>query len=106
MGEVKGFLKYKRRKLPYRPVEERIHDFAELSLPITPQQIHEQTARCMDCGIPFCHGAGCPLQNYIPDLNEFIYKDKWAQACELLHYTNNFPEFTGRVCPEIGRAHV
>ncbi|NIA17144.1 MAG: glutamate synthase small subunit [Planctomycetes bacterium] len=104
MGEVKGFLKYKRRKLPYRPVEERIHDFAELSLPITPEQIHEQTARCMDCGIPFCHGAGCPLQNYIPDLNEFIYKDKWAQACELLHYTNNFPEFTGRVCPALCEA--
>ena len=99
MGEVKGFLKYNRQKLSYRPVEERIHDFAELGLPITPKQTREQVARCMDCGIPFCHGAGCPLQNSIPDLNELIYKDKWAQACELLHHTNNFPEITGRVCP-------
>ncbi len=99
MGEVKGFLKHKRQEVEHRPVEERIHDFAEFDLPLTPEQIHQQTARCMDCGIPFCHGAGCPLKNCIPDLNELVYKGKWQQACELLHSTNNFPEITGRVCP-------
>jgi NAD(P)H-dependent glutamate synthase small subunit len=99
VGEIKGFLKYKRRDVRHRPVKERVHDFAELDLPLTPEQIHQQTARCMDCGIPFCHGAGCPLKNCIPDLNELVYKGKWQQACELLHSTNNFPEITGRVCP-------
>ena len=99
MGEVKGFLKYKRQEVGHRPVEQRIHDFTEIDLPLTPDQIHRQTARCMDCGIPFCHGAGCPLKNCIPDLNELVYKGKWQQACELLHSTNNFPEITGRVCP-------
>lgn len=99
MGEVKGFLKYKRQDVSHRPIEERIHDFAELDLPLTPEQIHQQAARCMDCGIPFCHGVGCPLRNYIPELNELVYKGKWRQACELLHLNNNFPEITGRVCP-------
>jgi len=99
MGEIKGFLRYERLDVPHRPVEERIHDFAELDLPLTPEQIHQQTVRCMDCGIPFCHGTGCPLKNCIPDLNELVYKGKWQQACELLHLTNNFPEITGRVCP-------
>jgi len=99
MGEVKGFLKYGRQEAGHRPAEERIHDFAEFDLPLTPEQIHQQVARCIDCGIPFCHGAGCPLQNYIPELNELVYKGKWQQACELLHLNNNFPEITGRVCP-------
>ena len=99
MGEVKGFLKYKRQEVAHRPVEERIHDFAELDLPLIPEQIHEQSARCMDCGIPFCHGMGCPLKSCIPDLNELVYKGKWHEACEMLHLTNNFPEITGRVCP-------
>jgi len=99
MGEVKGFLKYKRQEVGHRPVEQRIHDFDELDLPLTPDQIHQQTARCMDCGIPFCHGVGCPLKNSIPDINELVYEDKWEQACKLLHTTNNFPEITGRVCP-------
>jgi glutamate synthase (NADPH/NADH) small chain len=99
MGEVKGFLKYRRRQVGHRPVEERIHDFNELDLSLTPEQIHQQTARCMDCGIPFCHGVGCPLKNSIPDINELVYEDKWQQACRMLHSTNNFPEITGRVCP-------
>jgi NAD(P)H-dependent glutamate synthase small subunit len=99
MGEIKGFLKYGRQEAGHRPVEERVHDFAEFDLPLTPEQIHQQTARCMDCGIPFCHGVGCPLQNNIPQLNELVYKGKWQQACELLHLSNNFPEITGRVCP-------
>jgi len=99
MGEVKGFLKYRRQEVGHRPVGQRIHDFTELDLPLTPDQIHQQTARCMDCGIPFCHGTGCPLKNCIPDLNELVYNGKWQPACELLHSTNNFPEITGRVCP-------
>jgi glutamate synthase (NADPH/NADH) small chain len=99
MGEIKGFMKYKRQPTDYRPVEERIHDFKELELPLTPEQIQQQAARCMDCGIPFCHGMGCPLYNYIPDFNELIYQGNWREACELLHSTNNFPEITGRVCP-------
>jgi len=99
MGEVKGFLKYNRQEVGHRPVEERIHDFGELDLSLTPGQIHQQTARCMDCGIPFCHGVGCPLKNSIPDINELVYEDKWEQACQMLHLTNNFPEITGRVCP-------
>ena len=99
MGEIKGFLKYKRQELRHRLIEERVHDFAELDLPLTPEQIHQQTARCMNCGIPFCHGVGCPLKNSIPDINELVYEDKWEQACQMLHSTNNFPEITGRLCP-------
>ena len=99
MGEVKDFLKYNRQNVLHRPVEERICDFSEMDLPLSPEQIHQQVARCMDCGIPFCHGVGCPLENSIPDLNELVYKDKWQKACELLHSTNNFPEITGRICP-------
>ena len=99
MGQIKGFLKYKRQEVGHRPVEQRIQDFSELDLPLTPDEIREQAARCMDCGIPFCHGSGCPLNNSIPDFNDLIYKGRWRQACELLHSTNNFPEITGRVCP-------
>ncbi|MFH1370979.1 MAG: glutamate synthase subunit beta [Planctomycetota bacterium] len=99
MGEIKGFLRYKRQTVGHRPVEERIHDFEELDLPLTPEQIRQQAARCMDCGIPFCHGVGCPLQNSIPDINDLVYQGNWRQACEMLHSTNNFPEITGRVCP-------
>ncbi len=99
MGQIKGFLKYKRQEVGHRPVEERIRDFSELDLPLTPDEIHQQAARCIDCGIPFCHGAGCPLNNSIPDINDLIYKGRWRQACQMLHSTNNFPEITGRVCP-------
>jgi glutamate synthase (NADPH/NADH) small chain len=99
MGEPKAFLKYKRQPVGHRPVEQRIHDFNELDLPLTPDEITQQARRCMDCGIPFCHGAGCPLGNLIPDFNELIFKGQWEQACRLLHSTNNFPEFTGRLCP-------
>ncbi len=99
MGELKGFLKYKRQPVRRRMVEQRIHDFKEIDLPLTPDEIHRQAARCMDCGIPFCHGAGCPVTNLIPDINELVYKERWRQACQMLHATNNFPEITGRVCP-------
>lgn len=99
MAEPKAFLKYKRRSVGHRPIEERIHDFRELELPLTPDQIHQQAKRCIDCGIPFCHGVGCPLKNCIPDFNELVYKGRWEQACQILHWTNNFPEITGRLCP-------
>ena len=99
MAEPKAFLKYKRRPVEHRPVEERIRDFSELDLPLTPDELVQQATRCMDCGIPFCHGAGCPLGNCIPDLNELIFKGRWREACRLLHSTNNFPEITGRLCP-------
>jgi len=99
MGEIKGFMKHKREAVQHRPVEQRVKDFEELDLLLTPDQIHQQAARCMDCGIPFCHGVGCPIKNSIPDINELVYKGRWQQACEMLHSTNNFPEITGRVCP-------
>ncbi|MHC4166222.1 MAG: glutamate synthase subunit beta [Planctomycetota bacterium] len=99
MGEVKGFLKYGRRDVGHRPVAERVLDFSETDLPLTPDEIRRQAARCMDCGIPFCHGFGCPLKNSIPDMNELVYRNRWKQACDYLHSTNNFPEITGRVCP-------
>jgi len=99
MGELKGFLKYERQEVGHRSVEERVRDFNEIDLPLTPEAIRKQAARCMDCGIPFCHGAGCPVSNSIPDMNEFVYKGQWEQACRILHETNNFPEVTGRICP-------
>lgn len=99
MGEVKGFMKYQRQEVGHRPVEQRIGDYREVDIPLTPEAITQSGARCMDCGIPFCHATGCPLQNNIPDMNELVYKDHWQHACELLHSTNNFPEITGRVCP-------
>lgn len=99
MAEIKGFLKYKREKTHYRPIEQRILDYKEVELALTPDDIVQQAARCMDCGIPFCHGVGCPLGNNIPELNDMIYKGQWQRACEMLHSTNNFPEITARVCP-------
>ena len=99
MAEIKGFLKYKRKKTAYRPIEERVTDFKEVELALTPDDIIQQVARCIDCGIPFCHGVGCPLGNNIPEFNDMIYKGQWQKACELLHSTNNFPEITARVCP-------
>jgi len=99
MGEIKGFLKYNRLAAAHRPVGERIRDYKELELALTPDEIRQQAARCMDCGIPFCHGVGCPLKNFIPDINDLIYNGRWQEACEYLHSTNNFPEITGRVCP-------
>ena len=99
MGDPKGFFKYHRQAIGHRPIEERIHDFKELDIPLTPEAIVEQAARCMDCGIPFCHGAGCPLAGRIPEFNDLVYKGRWKEACENLHSTNNFPEITGRICP-------
>ncbi|MBC8379500.1 MAG: glutamate synthase subunit beta [Planctomycetes bacterium] len=99
MAKTKGFLEYKRQKVGYRPVENRVKDFQEIEIPLTPEAIKEQAARCIDCGIPFCHGSGCPVFNLIPEFNEMIYRGQWQEACENLHSTNNFPEITGRICP-------
>ena len=98
MGKVTGFLEIKRKKAPSRPVGERLHDWREVSLPYPKPELQKQAARCMDCGIPFCH-QGCPLGNIIPDWNDLVYRDKWHDAIDRLHATNNFPEWTGRLCP-------
>ena len=84
--------------MPTRPVAERLHDWREVYLPYPEPALKDQAARCMDCGIPFCHN-GCPLGNLIPDWNDLVYRDRWQAAIERLHATNNFPEFTGRLCP-------
>ncbi len=98
MAKTKGFLEYKRQKVAYRPVDDRVKDFKELEISLTPDAIYQQAARCADCGIPFCH-SGCPVANRIPEFNELVYLGRWQEACENLHSTNNFPEITGRVCP-------
>ena len=98
MGKPTGFIEIQRKKHPTRPVEERIHDWREVYLPYPTDALRGQGARCMDCGIPFCH-QGCPLGNLIPDWNDLVYTDRWQAAIERLLATNNFPEFTGRLCP-------
>jgi glutamate synthase (NADPH) small chain len=98
VGKVTGFLEIKRKKWSTRPVAERRHDWKEVYLPFPADELKRQAARCMDCGIPFCH-QGCPLGNIIPDWNDLVYREHWRDAIERLHATNNFPEFTGRLCP-------
>ena len=98
MGKLKGFLEIKRQQAPKRPVEERLKDWKEIYLPYATSDLQAQGARCMDCGIPFCH-EGCPLGNLIPDWNDLIYRGNWKEAIDRLHKTNNFPEWTGRLCP-------
>jgi glutamate synthase (NADPH/NADH) small chain len=98
MADVRGFLKYGREKTPYRPVEERLQDWRLVQDHFEPEKTLHQAARCMDCGIPFCNN-GCPLGNLIPDWNDLVFRDKWEDALQRLHSTNNFPEFTGLVCP-------
>jgi glutamate synthase (NADPH/NADH) small chain len=98
MGKPTGFLEIARKKHPARPVAERVRDWREVYLPYPEEHLKQQGARCMDCGIPFCH-QGCPLGNLIPDWNDLVYKGRWQAAIERLHATNNFPEFTGRLCP-------
>ena len=98
MGKTTGFLEIQRKKWPTRPVAERLRDWKEVYLPYPDADLQKQGARCMDCGVPFCH-QGCPLGNLIPDWNDLVYRDRWRDAIERLHATNNFPEFTGRLCP-------
>ena len=98
MGKTTGFIEIGRKKQPSRPVGERLKDWREVYLPYPDESLRQQGARCMDCGIPFCH-QGCPLGNLIPDWNDLVYRDRWQAAIERLMATNNFPEFTGRLCP-------
>jgi glutamate synthase (NADPH/NADH) small chain len=107
MGKVTGFLEFEREDRDYQPVEERIHHWHEFVLPLPEKDIREQAARCMNCGVPYCHGTntitgaptGCPVNNQIPDWNDLVYSGNWEEAARNLHSTNNFPEVTGRVCP-------
>lgn len=98
MGELGGFKKYERKQEGNIAVKERIKHYKEFTKPLHIKEQQKQGSRCMDCGIPFCH-SGCPLGNLIPDFNDLIHKGEWKQALEILHATNNFPEFTGRLCP-------
>ena len=98
MGKVTGFREYDRQVPAYQPVEERIRHWREFALPMAEGDLRTQGARCMDCGVPFCH-SGCPLGNIIPDFNDHVYQGRWRDALESLTSTNDFPEFTGRVCP-------
>jgi glutamate synthase (NADPH/NADH) small chain len=98
MGKATGFLEFRRAKQPYRPVAERVRDFRQVMRPFPDDELKQQAARCMDCGIPFCH-QGCPLGNLIPDWNDLVYRGQWQEAIDRLHATNNFPDFTGTLCP-------
>jgi glutamate synthase (NADPH/NADH) small chain len=98
MGLPTGFLEIERKDRPYEKVEKRLKSWKEFVLPLPAAEVSRQGARCMDCGIPFCHN-GCPVNNLIPDWNELVRRDRWQEALEVLHSTNNFPEFTGRICP-------
>lgn len=100
MGKPTGFMEYPRELPPRRPVEERLQDWSEIHLELPEPKLRTQGARCMDCGVPFCH-ATCPLNNSIPDWNDLVYHGRWKEAVRQLHATNNFPEFTGRICPAL-----
>jgi glutamate synthase (NADPH/NADH) small chain len=107
MGKITGFLEFERNDRDYQPVEERIKHWHEFVLPLPDDEIRQQAARCMNCGVPYCHGTntitnaptGCPVNNQIPDWNDLVYAGNWEEAARNLHSTNNFPEVTGRVCP-------
>jgi glutamate synthase (NADPH/NADH) small chain len=100
MGKVTGFLEIDRQTAKYQPASDRIRHFREFTIPMSDSEVSKQAARCMDCGIPYCHGpTGCPVNNQIPDWNDLVYNDNWDEAIRNLHSTNNFPEFTGRICP-------
>ena len=98
MGKTTGFMELERVERSYEPAKDRIKHFKEFLIPLDPKEVSKQGARCMDCGIPYCH-QGCPVNNLIPDWNDMVYNNRWKEALDLLHSTNNFPEFTGRICP-------
>ena len=98
MGKVTGFMEIERIEEGYKPVKERLKNYDEFVIALDDKQAHDQAARCMDCGTPFCNN-GCPVNNIIPDFNELVYQSDWKNAIDVLHSTNNFPEFTGRICP-------
>ena len=98
MGKPTGFLEYTRVSPSKTAATERVHHFNEFIQPFEPKELNKQAARCMNCGVPFCH-SGCPLGNIIPEFNDAVYRESWQEAYEILSSTNNFPEFTGRLCP-------
>jgi glutamate synthase (NADPH/NADH) small chain len=98
MGKPTGFLEFTREMPGKRPVQERKNDYKEFISLYSPDQLNQQASRCMNCGIPFCHH-GCPLGNIIPEFNDAVYREDWLEAYDILSSTNNFPEFTGRICP-------
>ena len=98
MGKITGFLEFERSDRDYEPVEQRVKHWREFVIPLPAEENARQAARCMDCGIPYCH-TGCPVNNQIPDWNDLVYRGDWQEAARNLHTTNNFPEVTGRVCP-------
>ena len=107
MGKITGFLEIDRHDRKYAPVAERVKNYREFVVPLSEKDTRDQAARCMNCGIPYCHGTGsvapgtpgCPVNNQIPDFNDLVYDGNWEEASRNLHSTNNFPEFTGRICP-------
>jgi glutamate synthase (NADPH/NADH) small chain len=100
MGKITGFLDYKKKTASYAPVKERVKNYKEFVKQLGDKALSEQGARCIDCGVPFCHSSyGCPVVNLIPEWNDFVYRNQWREAYERLEITNNFPEFTGRICP-------
>ena len=98
MAKVTGFLEHERKDRNYYPVKDRIKNFKEFLVPLSDKDLQEQASRCMDCGIPYCH-SGCPVNNIIPDWNDMVHNGDFENALKTLHSTNNFPEFTGRICP-------
>ena len=98
MGKITGFMELDRQDRRYAPASDRIRSYKEFMLPLSEEATRSQASRCMDCGIPFCHN-GCPVNNQIPDWNDLVYRGDWEEASRNLHSTNNFPEFTGRICP-------
>jgi glutamate synthase (NADPH/NADH) small chain len=107
VGKITGFLEIERHDRKYAPVAERVKNFKEFVIPLSEKETRDQAARCMNCGVPYCHGTGsvapgtpgCPVNNQIPDFNDLVYRGDWEEASRTLHSTNNFPEFTGRICP-------
>src|SRR5216110_2467209 len=107
MGKITGFLEIDRHDRKYAPVTDRVQHYREFVIPLSEKDTRDQAARCMNCGIPYCHGTGsvqpgtpgCPVNNQIPDFNDLVYQNNWEEASRNLHSTNNFPEFTGRICP-------
>lgn len=99
MGKLKGFMEFQRNDALKRPIKERLSDYNEVTVRLPEDEIVRQAARCMDCGIPFCHAMGCPIYNFIPEWNEYIFRQRWDEAFRRLELTNNFPEITGRICP-------
>ena len=98
MGKLRGFLEYDRIDEANMAVADRVKNYKEFTVHPGEEKLQDQGARCMDCGVPFCH-SGCPLGNMIPDFNDAVYQNDWKKALRILHATNNFPEFTGRLCP-------